>query len=836
MKGIFLYGIVMILLFSSLTFADINITSSTCGIQIGTVWNLNGSVNVSAPAIANGSSPSPTSIDLPILTSDRIIRIGNVTQTSNAGGECLVISNVQNLIIDLNGTVFNVSGSSVQSVMRISGVNNTQIADGTISHFSPSTLSGNIAIINGSASMNISTNVTIANLTIFNSTTNGNFHTIGIDISRGLTWRLRNINMSNLTSSSIGVLIRNSSSIDINHSIFGIPVAPFVSFKTIQWIRMENMSKNQYITMANTTFNQTTIDLTLYDGNTTIMQQDTNPATTSPQVGSAGTGTATKFINITNTTQVGPIANLTIYASNLPNTAGLYTTSDNVNWVERVFSYPFSGTSMTYSNFVVGSNSSSAGWIFALFGATTTTQSTSGGSTSTPPVDETIPMGDVSCGTDGMYHFTSTSNPDTYGVSYGGSPLSVTRNGDDYSFAYVGPGEYYASVYKSPQNNYRTYSISGPCGQKELQVSVATTCPSEVVVTVTDATSGAAVEGATVAKGSGQTGSVCVSSTSYATQSTDSSGQVDYAPEEFSGGNQYCFEASKSGYVAKRVDASLDSLSCGTPTISTSVNCPNGDTVLVTVKDSNGNGVEGSLTTYKSAGSGPSVGYILIDANGQGSSSISNLGGNGSYSATFTPTNHLYKSASSTVNIATKDCTTDGSGTTGTDGTGTNTGTGSDGTGTDGTGTSDGSTTQVFDLQTKDTGNVGDGNPVVATVNGNPYPDAIILVTLPNGKVIKLTTDKDGKTILPLEFAGQYKLSLVNAQGDAVKRKDVQVLAPRTGEDGTTAPGLNISEIAKNPMAIVAVIALIVIVGAYFYFRGRGGSEEGYKSKRGAKE
>ncbi|MDO8554825.1 MAG: hypothetical protein Q7S22_08500 [Candidatus Micrarchaeota archaeon] len=839
MKTIFICTITMILIFSGLSFADINITSTSCSIAIGTSVNET-DVNVTAGSlVATTISGVSTWATLP---ADGIVRIIS-NQIGISGVDCIIITRANGLTLDLNGTTLRRSTdpASPDSAIRILSLNNSKIINGTIQS---NQKNYNIGAIIG---VNTSTNVTISNVNIYNISTDGTTAIDAINISNTMNWTLNNISISNLSTNSIGLAITNSTGIKIINSQFGGSSTTSPSNITTRWMVIRAGTSTENTSLTNVTFNTTAIDLLSWGGNTTISQQDGDPISShnAPTVGSSA-GSGIKFINITNNSAIGATANLTMYTgSSPPNTVGLYTTTDSISWVIRSYTYPFSGTSVSYLNFVVGT-------IYALFGGTTTLQSTgSSGTTSPPPVEESIPMGDVNCGTDGKYHFTSASNPDSYGVNYGQDTSKLTHvmnSGNDYSFDFVGLGDYYATVYKSPDSNYRTYHISEPCGQKELEVLTAITCPSNLVVTVTDVNSGAAVSDASITKGTGPTGSLCLVSTSNGIKNTDSSGKVSYPLSEFSSNYDYCFEASKSGYLTKKVDVKYSTLSCGTTVVTTEVSCPAGTVLKATAKDQNGNPLSGILGLFRGSETGEYSHDIQIGINGEGSASIIDIGEEGDYIATFTPDNHIYQPYRATITIKSQECAaptdnTDGT-TTGTDTTGGDTTGGNSGGDNGGSGNSGGSGTPVnqptvtYDLQTQDSGNVGDDSPVTVTKDNKPYSNAKVLATLPNGKVITLTTDSEGKIILPLEFAGQYKLSLLNEQGDTVKNKNLQALATKTGGDGFSIPGLTIfsgENVGKT--AIVAVVGLVVIVGAYFYFRGRegGSSEDDYKSKRGSK-
>ena len=812
MKGLFVYLVLAVLLFSGLSFADVNISTSTCGLIIN-------STNVTS---------------ILGLPADKIVRLSS-NQTIASPGDCILI-NIDGVTLDMNGsTVFLNSGSADNmNGIVLDSANNTNIINGAVIKTASGGTTSMSGIFSGLAYENRTTNITLSNITISeSSSTIPLIH--GLEIYNAINWTLINVNVSNVSTTTVGLYMENSTGTSITNSLFGVSDG---SFSSTRWVQIVTNSSTQYVSFTNTTFNQTAIDLNLYGSNTSIYEQDTNPVGSVP----SGTSDLGRYINITNNSATGATANLTIYLGGPVghNTVEIYATSDSATWTMNTSgSYPFSGTTRTLLNFVVGT-------VYGVFGSTTTVAVPPSSSGTSPPTvrqnEDNAPLSTPTCGDDGNYHFTSASDLDSLTITRDGSHLSYTHSSTDYSFdGSVGAGiitiQATKGRYMNSWSSYPTFMTMPACNVKELEVSTANSCPNSLTVTVKDASTGAAVSGADVKKGTGPVGSSCIPASDSIKQ-TDSNGQVSYSSSEFSSSNGYCFEASKSGYTPKSLSVAYSTLSCGTVTISADVSCPDGNSLKIMVKDQDGRAVSGKLGLFRGSETGEYSYDVQIGSDGTGSASINAIGEEGDYVATFTPDNKIYQSYQGSLSVKSKNCTADQHTTTTTgDTTTTTTGTGNTGGG--GSGSSGGSTTtpktKTYDLQTSDKGNVGEKTQVVALVDGKPYPNAKVVATLPNGKVISLVTDANGKVTLPLEFVGNYKFSLLNEAGDSVKKKEVQALSTKTGGEGKTTPGATIFESTVAKTAAVAVVGLVVIVAAYFYFRGSAGGGSEYKFKKGSK-
>src|SRR3989338_10868901 len=158
-RNIFVYAIIALFVFAGLGFADVNISSTTCSVFIN-------KTNVTGPAGGVHCTESTLTSDC-TFPADKIVRIGS-NQSNTGSALCVQVFSVDGLILDLNGTTIISSSSSATSVIEMRNVSSTRIINGTIAQISASTTPVNLIVSLGGP-QNVSTNNTLANITIYNN-------------------------------------------------------------------------------------------------------------------------------------------------------------------------------------------------------------------------------------------------------------------------------------------------------------------------------------------------------------------------------------------------------------------------------------------------------------------------------------------------------------------------------------------------------------------------------------------------------------------------------------------------------------------------------------------
>ncbi len=124
----------------------------------------------------------------------------------------------------------------------------------------------------------------------------------------------------------------------------------------------------------------------------------------------------------------------------------------------------------------------------------------------------------------------------------------------------------------------------------------------------------------------------------------------------------------------------------------------------------------------------------------------------------------------------------------------------------------------IYDILANESGNVGE--QIIATTykNGEPMPFANVSIVSPNGKELMTTTDGSGSVVVPLEFDGDYRLSLIKEPGLVVKSKTVKAVLNLGDIDvKETKAGFSLSPLHVLLIPLFLIVALLI----YGYYRNR---------------
>ena len=125
---------------------------------------------------------------------------------------------------------------------------------------------------------------------------------------------------------------------------------------------------------------------------------------------------------------------------------------------------------------------------------------------------------------------------------------------------------------------------------------------------------------------------------------------------------------------------------------------------------------------------------------------------------------------------------------------------------------------ETYDILANDSGNVGDQLAATAYRNGEPMSFANVSIISPKGEEQMLTADEHGAVVIPLEFIGDYKLSLIKEPGVVVKSKTVKaVLTLEDVNVKETKAGFSLSPLHVLFIPLFLIVALLI----YGYYRNR---------------
>ncbi|MFH2105698.1 MAG: right-handed parallel beta-helix repeat-containing protein [Candidatus Micrarchaeota archaeon] len=123
---------------------------------------------------------------------------------------------------------------------------------------------------------------------------------------------------------------------------------------------------------------------------------------------------------------------------------------------------------------------------------------------------------------------------------------------------------------------------------------------------------------------------------------------------------------------------------------------------------------------------------------------------------------------------------------------------------------------------------VGDTATVTITRCGKPVSETQVTITNPKNEVKTVSTDMAGRTTVPVDFAGIYKLQFAK-QGIQLGSKSIQGDLKQVVPDQTKKRGILGGD--PNTDNLLLIIALIVAVVVILYLRNRGGKKK-YSSKQ----
>lgn len=118
-------------------------------------------------------------------------------------------------------------------------------------------------------------------------------------------------------------------------------------------------------------------------------------------------------------------------------------------------------------------------------------------------------------------------------------------------------------------------------------------------------------------------------------------------------------------------------------------------------------------------------------------------------------------------------------------------------------------------------GFVGENSTVTVFCGGKPCANRDLQGTDPNGKSFTGKTDENGQFQLPLSFEGQYKIALVDENGEVSAETILNALPMPQPTEPEKKP-----DTTDNTLPTLLFILLLLLLGVVLYLRGRGGPKK----------